>query len=64
MTFFIQYAVVANILRLHLITFFTIQNYLEERMTLFNTARRVDPNILALNNFQSTKILLYGNKNL
>lgn len=33
-------------------------------MTIFITVRRIDPNVLVLNNVQSTTILLYGNENL
>ena len=54
----------AKIFRLNLINFFLAQNYLQERMTIFITVRRIDPNVLVLNNVQSTTILLYGNENL
>ena len=53
----------AKIFRLNLINFFLAQNYLQERMTIFITVRRIDPNVLVLN-VQSTTILLYGNENL
>lgn len=63
-TLLIRYVTVAKIFRLNLINFFLAQNYLQERMTIFITVRRIDPNVLVLNNVQSTTILLYGNENL
>ena len=62
-TLLIRYVTVAKIFRLNLINFFLAQNYLQERMTIFITVRRIDPNVLVLN-VQSTTILLYGNENL
>ena len=63
-TLLIRYVTVAKIFRLNFINFFLAQNYLQERMTIFITVRRIDPNVLVLNNVQSTTILLYGNENL
>ena len=63
-TLLIRYVTVAKIFRLNLINFFLAQNYLQERRTIFITVRRIDPNVLVLNNVQSTTILLYGNENL
>ena len=36
------------------------ENYLQQRVTLFNTIGRIDPNILDLNNAKLTEMLLFG----
>ena len=56
---FILYAFVVKILKLHLITFFTVQTFYK-RMALLNTVRC----ILDFNNAQLTEIPLYGKENL
>ena len=43
---------------------FHCPDYLQERMTLLNTVRLIDTNILDLSNDQLTEILLYGKENL
>ena len=36
------------------------ENYLQQRVTLFNTIGRIDPNILDLNDAKLTEMLLFG----
>ena len=56
---FIRYAFAVKILKLHLITFFTVQT-IYKRMALLNTVRC----ILDFNNAQLTEIPLYDKENL
>ena len=59
-----RYAIVAKILKLHLITTSLLHcsDYLHERKTLLNTVSCIVPNIF--NSDQLTKIFLYGVENL